>query len=236
MLTLHLGRFKTAGGEYGTATYFQGIIMKIPIPNFIRWYPVASILLSGILIAFCTFTYNYLNINYFNVETHIPVTVSGVHHMGSEYLISHFSVNKEIGDNISRNGSSGIVCCLMIPKKWSPGLTADVRWEVFHVILQPDGIQVAREELVAIYRAQVPVEPYVDTGDFYVHFFADGRARIVVSNYGPEGKQHPIQWDDTEASRTATAGAVVESFYTKEELAELDRETARDRAKFGDWR
>ena len=210
--------------------------MKIPIPNFIRWYPVASILLSGILIAFCTFTYNYLNINYFNVETHIPVTVSGVHHMGSEYLISHFSVNKEIGDNISRNGSSGIVCCLMIPKKWSPGLTADVRWEVLHIIFQPDGIQVAREELVAIYRAQVPVEPYVDTGDFYVHFFADGRARIVVSNYGPEGKQHPIQWDDAEASRTATAGAVVESFYTKEELAELDRETARDRAKFGDWR
>lgn len=210
--------------------------MKFPIPNFIRWYPIASLVLSGILVVFCAFTYNYLKINYFNVETHIPVTVSGVHHMGSDYLIGHFSINREIGGNIAQSGSSGIVCCLMIPKKWSPGLTANVRWEVRHVIRGPDGIQVEREELVAIYRAQVPVEPYTDTGDFYVHFFADGRARIVVSDFGPEGKQHPIQWDDPEANRRATAGVVVESFYTKEEIAELERETSRERAKFGDWR
>ncbi|MFS2212932.1 DUF3304 domain-containing protein [Telluria sp. Tellsp104] len=210
--------------------------MKIPIPNFIRWYPVTSILLSGILIAFSIFTYNYLNINYFNVETHIPVTVSGVHHMGSEYLISHFSVNKEIGDNISRSGSSGIVCCLMIPKKWSPGLTADVRWEVLHVILQPDGIQVAREELVAIYRAQVPVEAYSEGDRFWVHFFPEGRVRIVVNSFAPEAEQHPIRWGDPDASKKATVGAVVDTFYTAEEMADLERRIERDKKKYGDWR
>jgi hypothetical protein len=217
-------------------SFLQRFTMKIPIPNIIRWYPIASLLLSGIFFAFCTFTYHYLKINYLKVETHIPVTVSGVHHMGSDYLISHFSINREIGDNIAPSGGSGIVCCLMIPKKWFPGLTADVRWEVWHIIRQPDGISVEREELVAIYRAQVPVEPYADTGELYVHFFANGRVRIVVSDFGPEGKQHPIASGDSEASQMATAGKIIESFYTKEELAEIERETSRERAQFGDWR
>jgi hypothetical protein len=34
----------------------------------------------------------------------------------------------------------------------------------------------------------------------------------------------------------ATAGMVVKALFTSEELAELERETARDRAKHGDWR
>ena len=94
----------------------------------------------------------------------------------------------------------------------------------------------AGEELVGIYRAQVPVESYMDTGDFYVHFFPNGRVRIVVSNFSPDSKQHPIQGGDLEAGRSATAGVVVDSFYTKEEMAELERETSRERAQFGDWR
>ena len=210
--------------------------MKIPIPNFIRWYPIASLLLSGILVAFSTFTYHYLKINYFKVETHTPVTVSGVHHMGSDYLISHFSINKAIGDNVARSGSSGIVCCLMIPKKWSPNLTADVRWEVRHVIREPDGIKIAREELVGIYRTQVPVETYAEADRLWVHFFPEGRVRIVVNSYDPESAQHPIQASDSSASEKATVGIIVESFYTAEELSELDREIARDRKKYGDWR
>lgn len=210
--------------------------MKIPIPTFIRWYPFASLLLSGILIAFFTFTYHYLKINYFKVETHVPVTVSGVHHMGSDYLISHFSVNREVGDRVAPSGGSGIVCCLMIPKMWTPGLTADVRWEVRHIIRQSDGITPAREDLVGIYHAQVPVEEYADGDRIWVHFFPKGRARIVVNPFGPEGEQHPIRWDDPGAAQKATAGIVVESFYTAQELAELERKITRDRKKYGDWR
>jgi hypothetical protein len=188
------------------------------------------------MFALFTFTYQYLKINYFNVETHIPVTVSGVHHMGSDYLISHFSVNREIGDNIAPSGSSGIVCCLMIPKKWSPGLKADVRWEVHRIIRKPDGITKAGEGIVAIYRAQAPVEAYVEADRFWVHFFPEGRVRIVVNPFGPEGEQHPIRWGDTEASRNATAGTIVKSLYTADEIADLERETANDRKKYGDWR
>lgn len=210
--------------------------MKITVPNFIRWYPVASILLIGILIAFCTFMYNYLKINYFKVETHLPVTVSAIHHMGSDYLISHFSINKEISDRVDRTGSSGTVCCLMIPKKWYPGLKVDLRWQVNHVIKEADGIAVAREEKEAIYRAHVPVEQYTDTGDLYVHFFSDGRARIVVSGYSPDAKQHPIQSADTDAGRAAISGVVIKSMLTPEELAELERKTTQERKQFGDWR
>lgn len=210
--------------------------MKVPIPNFIRWYPFASLLLSGLLIAFCAFTYHYLKINYFKVETHIPVTVSAVHHMGSDYLISHFSVNREVGDNVAPSGGSGIVCCLMIPKKWTQGLSADVRWEVRHIIRESDGITPAREELVGIYRAQVPVEAYAEGDRFWVHFFPEGRVRIVVNPFGPQGEQHPIRWGDSGAAQKATAGVMVESFYTDQELADLERKTARDRKKHGDWR
>jgi len=210
--------------------------MKIQVPNFIRWYPVASLLLSSILIAFSAFTYDYLKINYFKVETHIPVNVLGFHHMGSDYLISHFSINKEIGDRVDRTGSSGTVCCLMIPKKWHPGLTVEVRWEVYQVIKEPDGITVAREKKEAIYRAQVPVEEYTDTGDIYIHFFSDGRARVVVSDYLPTAKRHPIQLDDSNAIRAATPGVVIKSMLSPEEIAELARETAKERKLFGDWR
>lgn len=210
--------------------------MKIPIPNFIRWYPVASLILTGILTAFCSFSYHYLKINYFHVETHIPVTVSGVHHMGSDYFISQFVINKKVGDRVSQSGSSGTVCCLMIPRKWSPGLKADVRWEVRHIIRQADGIEIEREEVVAIYRAQVPVEEYAEGDRLWAHFFAEGRVRLVVSPFGPEGEQHPIRWGDPQATQTAAVGAVVTSLYTADEIAELERETARERKEFGDWR
>jgi hypothetical protein len=107
---------------------------------------------------------------------------------------------------------------------------------VRHVIKEPDGITVAREEVQAIYRAQVPVETYEDADRFWVHFFPGGRARIVVSPFGPEGERHPIRQDDSQASKKSTIGEVTQSFYTAKEMAEMDAKIARDRKKYGDWR
>jgi hypothetical protein len=211
--------------------------MKIPIPNFLRWYPIMSLFLAGILFALFMFLYDYFKINYFKVETHIPVSLTGVHHMGSDYRIDHFYVNKEIGDTIDESGGGGgIVCCLMLPKKWYPGLKAEVRWEVRHIIRPSDPALPETEEVAGLYRAQVPVEAYTKPGDFYVHFFQGGRVRIVVSEFTTTGEQHPIQSGDSLASQTATVGTSIKTHFTAEEIAESIREDARRREKYGDWR
>lgn len=196
-----------------------------------------SLLLAGILFAFFTFLYNYLKINYFKVETHIPVSVTGVHHLGSDYRIADFYVDKYNGGTVGESGGGGgIVCCLMLPKKWYPGLKADVRWEVRHIIRPSDPALPETEEVAALYHAQVPVEAYVEPSHFWVHFFPQGRVRIVVSDTGPYGKGHPIQFDDMQAIQKAAAGSVVKALFTTEELAEFEHEAARDRKKYGDWR
>lgn len=211
--------------------------MKIPIPNFLRWYPITSLLLTGILFALFMFLYNYFNINYFNVETHIPVSLTGVHHMGSDYRIDHFYVNKEIGDTIDESGGGGgIVCCLMLPKKWYPGLKAEVRWEVRHIIRSSNPALPETEEVAGLYRAQVPVEAYVEADRFWVHFFPQGRVRIVVSPIDPYGEQHPIRWDDVNAGKNAAVGSAINTLFTTEEIAESERVAARNRKKYGDWR
>ncbi|NIA53112.1 DUF3304 domain-containing protein [Massilia sp. TW-1] len=211
--------------------------MKIPIPNFLRWYPVMSLLLAGILVALFMFLYDYLKVNYFKVETHIPVFSIGVHHMGSDYRIPDFYVNKYSAGSVGESGGGGgMVCCFMLPKKWYPGLKADVRWELRHITRESSGSGAKTEEVAGFYRAQVPVEAYAKPGDFYVHFFPGGRVRIVVSEFSITGKEHPIQGDDPLASQTATPGSPIKSLFTAEELAEFEREFARDKAKYGDWR
>jgi hypothetical protein len=211
--------------------------MKIPIPKFFRWYPVMSLLLTGILFALFMFLYDYFKINYFKVETHIPVSLTGIHHMGSDYRIDHFYVNKEIGDTVDESGGGGgIVCCLMLPKKWYPGLKAEVRWEVRHIIRPSDPALPETEEVAGLYRAQVPVEAYVEADRFWVHFFPQGRVRIVVSPIGPYGEQHPIRWDDINAAQNAVVGSAIKALFTAEEIAESARVAARDRKKYGDWR
>ena len=157
--------------------------------------------------------------------------------MGSDYRIDHFYVDKEIGDSVGESGGGGgMVCCLMLPKKWYPGLKAEVRWDVRHIIRPSDPALPATEEVAGLYRAQVPVEMYTKPGDFYVHFFRGGRVRIVVSEFTIDGKQHPIQSDDSSADRTATVGTAIKTLFTAEEIAESVREDAARKAKYGDWR
>lgn len=206
--------------------------MRIPIPNFLRWYPITSLLLTGISISLCLFL-----IRYYKVEDHIPVSITGYHHMGGDYRIADFYIDKYNGGTVGESGGGGgIVCCLMLPKKWRLGLKADVRWEVRHIIRSADSAIPETEEVAGLYHAQVPVEEYSEPDRFWVHFFSDGRVRIVVSPIGPYGEQHPIQRNDVKAIEKATRGSVVKTLFTPEEIAESDPKAARDRKKYGDGR
>jgi hypothetical protein len=211
--------------------------MKIPIPNFLRWHPVMSLLLAGTLFSLFMYLCDYFRVNYFKVETHIPVSITGIHHMGSNYRISDFYVDKYYGGVVGESGGGGgIVCCVILPKNWYPRLKAEVRWEVRHIIRPSDPALPETEEVTGLYRAQVPVEAYVEADRFWVHFFPQGRVRIVVSPIGPYGEQHPIRWDDINAAQNAVIGSAIRALFTTEEIAESERATALDRKKYGDWR
>lgn len=206
--------------------------MRIPIPDVIRWHPVSSLVMAIAIIAPCIAAHKHSK-----VDEHAPAFLSGVHHLGREYRIHIFYVNKSIGDSVGEDGSGdGRVCCVMLPKIWTPGLEADLRWEVYHIIRTGDPAVPERAEIEGIYHAQVPVEAYVKPSIFWVHFFPKGRVRIVVSEDDSDAEQHPIRRDDSKADQKATTASVVKELFTPKELAELDREISRDRKNYGDWR
>ncbi|MBQ5942157.1 DUF3304 domain-containing protein [Massilia sp. AB1] len=206
--------------------------MKIPILSFVRLHPIVSLLAMGVLLG----SYALLHARS-RADDRMGVSVNGVQHLGSDHLIHEFYVNKGYYGNVGEGGGGGSqTCCVTLPKNWYPGLKADVRWEVYRIIKPTDPALEETVESEGIYRAQVPVEAYREPGDFVVHFFPNGRVRIVVSSISPSGDGHPIRWRDAQASLLATTGTPVKEIFTAEEHAELDREDARDRAKYGNWR
>jgi hypothetical protein len=206
--------------------------MKIPILSFARSHPIASLLVAGALLG----AYALLHARA-KTDDRLPVSVTGVQHLGSDHLINQFYVDRRYFGNVGEGGGGGSEdCCITLPWKWRPELKAEVRWEVYRIIKTSDPATPETVEVEGIYRAQVPVEAYAEPGNFYVHFFPHGRVRIVVSPISSSGEQHPIQWGDAQASQTATAGTAVKEILTAEEVAEIAREVDRDRARYGDWR
>ncbi|EBS7636866.1 DUF3304 domain-containing protein [Salmonella enterica] len=54
--------------------------------------------------------------------------ISGINH--TAVAINYFSVNGYGGPNIFPFGDGGGYCCVMLPKKWHPGLKARINWEI----------------------------------------------------------------------------------------------------------
>lgn len=58
---------------------------------------------------------------------HLGGNLYAVNHTSA--AINHFSVNGYGGSNASPFGYGGGVCCVMLPRKWVPGLKLLVEWE-----------------------------------------------------------------------------------------------------------
>jgi len=206
--------------------------MKIHIPNFLRWYPIMSLMLVGAIIWFCMTLYKT-----FKVENYSVATITGVQHLGSDYLIKVFYIDKYNGGVVGESGGGGgIMCCIKIPRKWYKGLKAEIRWQVQHIIRSNNPEIEDTAEAAGMYQAQVPVEAYEKPDDLYVHFFSDGRVRVVVSGTSPSWEGHPIQRRDARENLLATAGTRVSALFSEKEIDESRRQIARDRDKYGDWR
>lgn len=168
------------------------------------------------------------------------VDITGIHHLGPNFNIDRFYVNGYDASNVGRSGGGGKnTCCVLLPKKWRPGLFVDLRWSVGDWSKE----NVAETEVgnyrslssAGAYRARVPVERYVEAEHLFVHFFPNGRARVVSSFAGRGNPEHPIQDDDVHAAESATAGVPADSLFTPSEMAERKRRAAEDKRENGAW-
>lgn len=173
------------------------------------------------------------------LESLAPVDLSGVHHLGDKFNVPQFYVDGGYYGNVGREGGGGDTCCVLLPKKWRPGLSVEIRWSI------GDWTNENRAELGAgnfdsvsgkAYIARVPVERYVVAEHLWVHFFAGGKVRVVSSPTGSWGEKHPIHDSDPHAIDRATAGRRVAILFSPEELAEMAHKDLERRTTFGDWR
>jgi len=169
------------------------------------------------------------------------VDLTGVHHLGPAFNVAVFYVDGYWGSSVGRSGGGGrSTCCVMLPKKWRPGLSVEVRWSVNDWSHEkPAEVAVGNYDSVAeggSYIARVPVERYEIAEHVWVHFFAGGKARVVSSMAGSGGPTHPIQDNGPCAADNATVGKPVDALFSPEELAAMKRRAKERREKYGDWR
>jgi hypothetical protein len=105
--------------------------------------------------------------------------MGGIDHLADYLSVSDFSVNGAEGFQAGTGGAGAPGPAL--PREWHPGLTVHVKWDVSD---WKHGGGSAHE-------AEVPVDPYTEPGDVWVHFLADGTVRVVVSNEGPRSPDYP---------------------------------------------
>lgn len=149
--------------------------------------------------------------------------IVGVQHLGKDYPVAHFYINKYGGGSVGRDGGGGgIVCCLMIPMHWRPGLTVEVRWMVEDWSRENQAeIEAGNYRSVSvkgIYIANVPVERYEDSSDVYVHFFPRGRVRVLSTMHSVTSRFHPVPFGPMDGDSMATAGWPVKELFTQAEL------------------
>lgn len=210
----------------------SGAYVRISASYFLRTIPIVSLLSAPILLGASAASHSVAS-----APNSVLASLAGVHHLGPDYLINRFYVNQSIGDNIDEGGGGGSrVCCMTLPRQWRPSISVDVRWKVHHIIRSADPKRPDTEEIEGIYQAQVPVEEYAEPGDLFVHFFPNGRVRVVVSGFASNSERHPIREEDTKARQTAVRGRAIKALFTEQELAEGLKKIEDDRRKYGDWR
>ena len=108
---------------------------------------------------------------------------------GNVGYIHSYAVQETIHGQFSRGMISGLSCGGIVaagypvPVTWTPGMKVKVRWN--RPIMGEDNWI---EKTTTIPR-------YEEVGMLIVHFFPNDEVRVVVSNYYPESRYHPIDWN-----------------------------------------
>lgn len=118
-------------------------------------------------------------------------------------------INKEGGILDARaHGEGGGVCCVVLPKRWRPGLMATIRWQEDDIpIYNPDGSRKVVDGVPAIRESPwkektVEVPKYSEEmGMFFIHFFPNDEVKVLVNKYGATSRRHPLPHPAYEKSK-----------------------------------
>lgn len=168
------------------------------------------------------------------------VSLTGYQHIGPNFNIAGFYVNGYDGSNVGREGGGGSdVCCVLLPKKWRPGLVVEVRWAVGDWSKE-NRAEIESENYKSVtytfFKAFVPVEKYETPEHVFVHFFRGGRARVVSSLPGPGNPDHPVLNDDMHAADIATVGQRMDAMFSMVEMQKMQHDHDNRNTFFGGWR
>lgn len=92
------------------------------------------------------------------------------------------------------SGGGGMICCVSVPEKWQPGLSAQVHAEVYRN--SGEKYDIAKE---------VPIPQYTpeQAGHVSVHFLRDGEVRIFVTQYALWHPDYPLKGRQAELKPAA---------------------------------
>ncbi|WP_035818600.1 DUF3304 domain-containing protein [Janthinobacterium sp. RA13] len=125
-------------------------------------------------------------------ERQITVSLTGYNH--GEYGVGSYTVtladgsSAEAGYLAPGGGGGGETCCLSIPARWKPGMTAAV---AMHTVKNGEDVRV--EQTVA-----VPPYAPADAGRFVVHFLHDGGYKVFVTKYSLGHRKYPLSGKEAE--------------------------------------
>jgi len=110
-------------------------------------------------------------------------------------------VNGEGGilDVSAQGGGGTVVCCVVLPKRWRPGLMATIKWQEGGTFKRDEKGAVVTEDGVPIViespwkERAVEVPKYDEKmGDFYIVFFPNDEIKVAVSNGIPKLAKLPV--------------------------------------------
>ena len=110
---------------------------------------------------------------------------------GNVGYIHSYAVQETVHGQFSRGMISGLSCGgtviagYPVPRTWTPGMKVKVRW---NRPIKGEDNWIEKTTTIPRYDA---------IGMLIVHFFPNDEVRVVVSNYYPESRYHPIPFDSS---------------------------------------
>jgi len=134
-------------------------------------------------------------------EEKIGVSYFGYNH--TEKSIVSIIVNGEGGIlHAPANDGGGQACCVMLPRKWKPGLIVTIKWQEGGTFQRDEKGAVVKKNGVPVViegpwkERTVEVPEYESMGEFYIHFLPSDEVKVAVTLYGPRNPKHPYRFAD----------------------------------------
>ena len=128
------------------------------------------------------------------------VAVSYAAYNHTDKSIVSFVINGEGGIlAASAHGGGGSMCCVILPKRWRPGLMATIKWQEDDIpIFNPDGTRKVIDGVPASKESPwkertVEVPKYEgEMGTFFIHIFPGDEVKVLMNIYGAGNPNHPL--------------------------------------------